>query len=93
MIVSKSDKSSSPKECDCFIGFISGESVTKSTIWKEAKSLSNLQPIFKECGLMKSQPLSPKQILDNRRGYLSRFGYCPYCGEKVDWKKILSPLD
>lgn len=39
--------------CDCFIGFISGERVFKSTIHIEASSISQIQPVFKQYGLMK----------------------------------------
>ena len=76
--------------CDCFIGFLSGEKVNKSTIDYEVKRISNIQPKFKEYGLLNGEPLSPKQIVDNRRGYLSRFVYCPYCSEKINWKQVLS---
>ncbi len=76
--------------CDCLVGFLSGEQVSKSTIDYEVKRISDIQPKFKEYGLLIGEPLRPKQIVDNRRGYLSRFAYCPYCGEKVDWKQVLS---
>ena len=76
--------------CDCLIGFISGEKVSKSTIDYEVKSISNMMPKYKEYNMLKGEPLTPKQIVDNRRGYLSRFAYCPYCGEKLNWKQLLS---
>lgn len=76
--------------CDCLIGFISGEKVSKSTIDYEVKSISNMMPKYKEYNMMKGEPLTPKQIVDNRRGYLSRFAYCPYCGEKLNWNQLLS---
>ena len=76
--------------CDCLVGFICGERVSKSEIDFEVKSISNMQPKYKEYGMLKGEPLTPKQIVDNRRGYLSRFAYCPYCGEKVNWKQVLS---
>jgi translation initiation factor 2 beta subunit (eIF-2beta)/eIF-5 len=76
--------------CDCLVGFLSGEKVSKSDIDYEVKRISDIQPKFKEYGLLNGEPLSPKQIVDNRRGYLSRFVYCPYCGEKVNWKQVLS---
>ena len=76
--------------CDCLIGFISGDKVSKSTIEYEVKSISNMMPKYKEYNMLKGEPLTPKQIVDNRRGYLSRFAYCPYCGEKINWKQLLS---
>lgn len=76
--------------CDCFVGFLSGERVSKSNIDYEVKFISDMQPKLKEYGLLNGEPLSPKQIVDNRRGYLSRFVYCPYCGEKINWKQVLN---
>jgi hypothetical protein len=76
--------------CDCFVGFLSGEKVNKSTIDYEVERIENIQPTLKKYGLLNGEPLSPKQIVDNRRGYLSRFAYCPYCGEKINWKQVLS---
>jgi len=76
--------------CDCLVGFLSGERVSKSTIDYEVKRISDIQNKIKEYGLLNGEPLSPKQIVDNRRGYLSRFAYCPYCGEKINWKQVLS---
>jgi hypothetical protein len=76
--------------CDCLVGFLSGERVSKSDIDYEVKRISDIQPKFKEYGLLNGEPLSQKQIVDNRRGYLSRFAYCPYCGDKLNWKQLLS---
>ena len=79
-------------KCDCLIGFISGEKVSKSTIDYEVKSISNMMLKYKEYNMLKGEPLTPKQIVDNRRGYLSRFAYCPYCGGKIGWEQILIKL-
>ena len=76
--------------CDCLIGFISGDKVSKSTIEYKVKSIFNMMPKYKEYNMLKGEPLTQKQIVDNRRGYLSRFAYCPYCGEKLNWKQLLS---
>ena len=78
------------EKCDCLVGFLSGERVRKSDIDYEVKRISDIQPKFKEYGLLNGDPLSTRQIVDNRRGYLSRFSYCPYCGEKINWKQVLS---
>lgn len=32
--------------------------------------------------------LSPKDFLDGRKGHMTMFKHCPYCGEKINWKKI-----
>ena len=78
------------KNCDCLIGFLSGEQVYKTTINSEVEKIVNLQPVFKKYKLLNGEPQSKKQIVDGRKGYLSRFTYCPYCGEKINWKNILN---
>ena len=76
--------------CDCFIGFLSSEKVNKSTIDFEVNSIYNMMPKYKEYNMLKGEPLTPKEIVDNRRGYLSRFIFCPYCGQNINWKQVLS---
>ena len=76
--------------CDCLVGFLSGEKVNKSTIDYEVERIVNIQPAFKKYGLLKGEPQTKSQIVDGRKGYLSRFVYCPYCGEKLNWKQVLS---
>ena len=49
-----------------------------------------LQPQLKKYGILNGEPNTAKQIVDGRKGYLSRFSYCPYCGNKIDWKTVLS---
>lgn len=78
------------RSCDCFVGFLSGEKVNKSTIDFEVESIVNIQPTFKKYGLLNGEPQTKIQIVDGRKGYLIRFVYCPYCGEKVNWKQVLS---
>lgn len=82
-------KNTDKQNCDCFIGFISGEEVHKSTLEYEVEQIEKLQPVFKSYGLLKGEPDNKKQIVDGRKGYLRRFNYCPNCGEKLNWKKIL----
>jgi hypothetical protein len=75
---------------DCMIGFLSGESVYKSTLSYEVNMIAHLMPTYEKYGILKGKALTPKQIVDNRRGYLSRFNFCPHCGEKLNWKEILN---
>lgn len=77
------------ENCDCLVGFISGKQVNKSTIDYEVEKIVSVQPIFKKYGLLKGEPQTKSQIVDGRKGYLSRFIYCPYCGEKINWKKVI----
>ena len=30
----------------------------------------------------------PIEFLDRRRGYMTMFNNCPYCGEKINWREI-----
>ena len=76
--------------CDCLVGFLSGEKVNKSTIDYEVERIVNIQPTFKKYDLLNGEPQTKSQIVDGRKGYLSRFSYCPYCGNKIDWKTVLS---
>jgi hypothetical protein len=76
--------------CDCFIGFLSGEDVRKSELKRMVDDIVKLQPRLKKYGLLSGEPNTAKQIVDGRKGYLSRFSYCPYCGEKINWKQVLS---
>jgi hypothetical protein len=77
-------------ECDCLVGFLSGEKVLISTIEGEVARIVELQPLLKKVGILNGEPQNRKQILDGRKGYLSRYKYCPYCGVKIDWKKIIN---
>jgi len=76
--------------CNCFIGFLSGEEVKKSDIKRQVDDIVRLQPELKKYGMLNGEPQTAKQIVDGRKRYLSRFSYCPYCGEKIDWKTVLS---
>ena len=75
--------------CDCFIGFLSGEEVRKSGLKRMVNDIVELQPQLKKYGILNGEPNTAKQIVDGRKGYLSRFSYCPYCGNKIDWKTVL----
>lgn len=75
-------------ECNCLLGFISGDKIYKSNLDYELEKTSNIQSNLYELGLLKGKPLKAKEILDNRRGFISRFIFCPYCGEKINWKNI-----
>ncbi len=34
----------------------------------------------------------PIEFLDRRRGYMTMFNNCPYCGEKINWGEIKKAL-
>lgn len=78
--------------CDCAIGYLSGKKIYKSTICYEVEEIANIQPIFKKYNLLNGEPQTKRQIIDGRKGYLSRFVFCPHCGEKINWKQIFNDL-
>jgi hypothetical protein len=80
----------SKTDCDCLLGFISGDKIYRSNLDFELERTTTVQSQFYDMGLLKGKPLKAKDILDNRRGYISRFTYCPYCGEKFNWKNIIN---
>jgi hypothetical protein len=75
-------------DCDCLLGFISDDKIYKSNLDWELERTASVQSKFYDMGLLKGKPLKPKDILDNRRGYIYRFTFCPHCGEKINWKDI-----
>jgi len=82
-------KSMKKNDCDCLLGFMSDDKIYKSNLNWELERTSNVQLNLYEMGLLKGKPLKAKEILDNRRGYFSRFNVCPYCAEKINWKSII----
>lgn len=78
------------RACDCFIGTLPGDFVKKSTLDFQIASKHNFQNQLKSMNMLKGQPLTPKQLADSRRGYLTRFKYGPFCGEKINWKQLIS---
>ena len=53
------------------------------------KNTSDTQATLSNMSLVKGSVLSPREIADNRRGYLQRFNYCPYCGGELNWKHLI----
>ena len=73
--------------CDCFIGFLSGEDIRLSDIKRQVDDVVKLQPELKKYGLLKGEPLTAKQLVDGRKGYVHRFNFCPYCGNDFRFQK------
>jgi len=80
------------KSCNHLLGSLCNEDVYFDDIFDKVKELIESQKIFAKYSFMNGNPDSPKQIVDGRKGYLSRFNYCPHCGEKIDWKGILTEI-
>jgi hypothetical protein len=87
--------------CDCFIGYLCGEQVHKYNLIERLTEQYEQQQrmldtfgkeFYEQLYPNKSKILTPKELSDNRRGYLSRFKYCPYCGEIINWKELLKNI-
>lgn len=79
-------------ECDCLLGKLSGDETRKSNIKKMVDTIAYMQRIFSGQGILQGLPLTAKQLVDRRRGYLNRNRYCPICGEQIDWDNILEKI-
>lgn len=75
--------------CDCKIGSCCDGDVMKSILFKTMSEMADTQIMLKKHGLLNGEPLTAKQLVDGRKGYLWRYNYCPYCGEKINWKELL----
>ena len=79
--------------CDHTVGYLH-DWVTQSELkdkleseaigWNRHSSTMNLLTRGNEKVLR--EDYTAKEFLDRRKGYMTMFNYCPYCGEKIDWK-------
>ena len=65
-------------KCDCMVGVWSGGEYIRLS------ELKTKLPVEDDSDWL--------WCLDQRRGYTETFCYCPYCGAKIDWKKIKKEL-
>ena len=87
-------------EHECIIGLLNDydntKLVTTNELLQEIKddvSVCNyLSLLYKEYGIIDKEIKSTytlKDYCDKRKSTnLTRFEFCPYCGKKIDWKKI-----
>ena len=66
------------------------DDMTFSGEFDELEIIRLVRHELKKYGLLKGEPLTAKQLIDGRKGYVHRFNFCPYCGNKIDWKTVLS---
>lgn len=78
-------------KCDCFIGKF-GDDVRLSTLKKQIDDALTFQDDLRRLNMLDHDMLTAKDILDSRMGYFNKFNYCPYCGNKIDWKLIKQQL-
>ena len=86
-------------EHECIIGLLHDDYgnnlVTLKDLLEEIKIQASLYQDFCDMYARYSPGRTPKapfilaDYCDKRRSTnLTRFEYCPYCGQKIDWKKI-----
>jgi len=77
----------------CRVGVMGDEIVTYEEMLVTAEGIERFQKAIFTKELYKTKVHHTiKQILDNRRGYVQRFNYCPDCGLKIDWKSLTEGL-
>lgn len=67
--------------CDCLIGEFNNEKLY----------LSDYVDILEEASRFSG--INFHEYLDGRKGYTTKFYYCPWCGKEIDWKKIKKDLE
>ncbi len=67
--------------CDCFVGILNDY----SNDWRLYVS----ENVYDQCRLYKGD-VEPKKLVNS--GHCTKFKYCPRCGEKIDWEKLLTAL-
>ena len=56
---------------------------------KEFNKTLNDDPLLRDCKELRAKIWTIKQYADKRKNTdLTRFDYCPTCGQLIDWKKI-----
>lgn len=76
---------------ECYIGLWNDDYtrlITFEEIIQEVKSHNRTYEYAKkEYGIDLGQPFKLSDYFDRRKSTnLNHFNYCPYCGEKIDWK-------
>ena len=79
------------KSCDCFIGFLQERRIHKSTFELGINNFLDMQLRLQKTNFRRGKELyTVKQIIDNRRGFIIKFTYCPFCGDKLNWKQLFN---
>lgn len=83
--------------CDCLIGILNDyeQSETNSLymsdyiqkLYDQANKSNRLKDIFKD-----RREIFPPDYLDRRKGYARLYNCCPYCGTKINFKKLKENL-
>lgn len=75
--------------CNCEIGYTGEMSLFldnyEQVITEEVKVANSMLKM----GLSSlKKPISEKEFIDGRRGFVGRYNFCHWCGKKIDWKDI-----
>lgn len=81
--------------CDHTIGILH-EPVVKSEIVRVLKNEAHgwnshsqtMNSLTRGNEKLMKEDYKPVDFLDRRRGYMTMFNHCPYCGEKINWRSI-----
>ena len=81
--------------CDHTVGYLHDwvcQSELKAKLDSEAYGWSShsktMNSLTRNNERLLREDYKPKEFLDRRKNYMTMFNYCPYCGEKIDWKEI-----
>ena len=84
--------------CNCFIGIVSSYNNDgynyiylndyKYQLIEITNTSNNINKVLHDGEIT----LKPLDFLDKRKGYSRLFNYCPYCGEKINYKLIKENL-
>lgn len=75
--------------CDHLLGELCGDKVTASILSIMLDDIIAHQKRMAEYKLLRGEIQTKNNLLDGRKGYLSRFNFCPHCGTKLNWKSII----
>lgn len=81
------------KTCDCVIGRMGDDLIQDSGLLCALDETIVHMVALKKHNFIKGEVLTRSQLIDNRRGYFTRFNYCPYCGIEIDWKEVKKRLN
>ena len=81
------------KKHECIIGewfdYEHTELITFEELVSKVKINNDSSLMLFNCHLRLAQPFKLSDYFDRRKSTnLNHFNYCPYCGEKIDWKQL-----
>jgi len=78
--------------CNCLFGYLNDDydliSLNRNTIAFDLKSYMESHNHMTDKGYYDGIKISLIDFFDKEKNMINRFHYCPYCGEKINWKAI-----